>query len=129
LIEGLCERPALAKQGPNSASSRSQTVSRSPLKKRVFRLRTWSLLGSILPARPVRQLSARGSTNFVHPKWAGDAFIVGGGALETSKEFQRWFIEQVRAAMSTQRQEQAAIPIYVMPNGDTAGREARLSKR
>lgn len=50
-----------------------------------------------------------------------DAFIVGGGALETSVEFQRWFMEQVRAAMPNQREEQAAIPIHVMPNGDTAG--------
>jgi glucokinase len=50
-----------------------------------------------------------------------DAFIVGGGALETSKEFQRWFIEEIRAAMPNQREEQATIPIHVMPNGDTAG--------
>jgi predicted NBD/HSP70 family sugar kinase len=50
-----------------------------------------------------------------------DAFIVGGGALETSKEFQYWFIEEIRAAMPNQREEQAAIPIHVMPNGDTAG--------
>jgi glucokinase len=50
-----------------------------------------------------------------------DAFIVGGGALETSKEFQRWFIEEIRAAMPGQREEQASIPIHVMPNGDTAG--------
>jgi glucokinase len=50
-----------------------------------------------------------------------DAFIVGGGALETSKKFQQWFIEQVRAAMPTQREEQVGIPIHVMPNGDTAG--------
>jgi len=50
-----------------------------------------------------------------------DAFIVGGGALETSQEFQRWFIEQIRAAMPHQREEQAAIPIHVMPDGDTAG--------
>ena len=50
-----------------------------------------------------------------------DAFIVGGGALETGKQFQDWFIEQVRAAMPAQRQEQAGIPIHVMPNGDTAG--------
>jgi predicted NBD/HSP70 family sugar kinase len=50
-----------------------------------------------------------------------DAFIVGGGALETCEEFQRWFIEQIRAAMPTQRAEQAGIPIHVMPNGDTAG--------
>jgi glucokinase len=50
-----------------------------------------------------------------------DAFIVGGGALETNKEFQAWFIEQIRVAMPAQREEQAGIPIYVMPNGDTAG--------
>jgi predicted NBD/HSP70 family sugar kinase len=50
-----------------------------------------------------------------------DAFIVGGGALETSKEFQAWFMEQIRTAMPIQREEQAAIPIHVMPNGDTAG--------
>jgi hypothetical protein len=41
--------------------------------------------------------------------------------LETSKKFQRWFIDQIRAAMPTQREEQAAIPIHVIPNGDTAG--------
>ena len=50
-----------------------------------------------------------------------DALIVGGGALETKKEFQDWFIEQIHAGMPSQREEQADIPIYVMPNGDTAG--------
>jgi glucokinase len=50
-----------------------------------------------------------------------DAFIVGGGALETGKPFQDWFIEQIRTAMPAQREEQAGIPIHVMPNGDTAG--------
>jgi glucokinase len=50
-----------------------------------------------------------------------DALIIGGGALETGVEFQSWFIAQARAAMPGQREEQAAIPIYVMPNGDTAG--------
>jgi glucokinase len=50
-----------------------------------------------------------------------DALIVGGGALETAEPFQRWFIDQIRAAMPAQRQEQADIPIHVMPNGDTAG--------
>jgi len=50
-----------------------------------------------------------------------DAFIVGGGALETGKQFQNWFIAEIRAAMPPQREEQAGIPIYVMPNGDTAG--------
>lgn len=50
-----------------------------------------------------------------------DAFLVGGGALETTEEFQHWFIQEVRAGMPPQREEQAGIPIYVMPNGDTAG--------
>jgi predicted NBD/HSP70 family sugar kinase len=50
-----------------------------------------------------------------------DALIVGGGALEASQEFQRWFMDEIRAAMPVQREEQAHIPIYVMPNGDTAG--------
>ena len=50
-----------------------------------------------------------------------DALIVGGGALETTEEFQRWFIGEIRRGMPVQREEQAGIPIYVMPNGDTAG--------
>lgn len=50
-----------------------------------------------------------------------DALIVGGGALETKPEFQRWFLDEIRVGMPGQRQEQADIPIYVMPNGDTAG--------
>lgn len=50
-----------------------------------------------------------------------DALIVGGGALEASRDFQDWFLREVRAAMPAQREEQAGIPICVMPNGDTAG--------
>ena len=50
-----------------------------------------------------------------------DALIVGGGAIETSADFQRWFIDEIHAGMPPQREEQADIPIYIMPNGDTAG--------
>jgi glucokinase len=50
-----------------------------------------------------------------------DALIVGGGAIETSPEFQEWFVGQIRAGMPAQRVEQADIPIRIMPNGDTAG--------
>ena len=50
-----------------------------------------------------------------------DALIVGGGAIETGAEFQKWFVEQIRAGMPAQRVEQADIPIRIMPNGDTAG--------
>src|SRR5271165_3389370 len=50
-----------------------------------------------------------------------DALIIGGGALEAGEEFQKWFIGEVRVGMGDQREEQAGIPIHVMPNGDTAG--------
>jgi predicted NBD/HSP70 family sugar kinase len=50
-----------------------------------------------------------------------DALIVGGGALETGEEFQRWFLSEIRKGMPAQRAEQLDIPIHVMPNGDTAG--------
>ena len=50
-----------------------------------------------------------------------DAFIAGGGALETGVEFQHWFVDEIRRGMPPQRAEQAAIPIHIMPNGDTAG--------
>jgi len=50
-----------------------------------------------------------------------DGLIVGGGAIEASAEFQRRFIEEIRAGMPNQREEQAGIPIHIIPNGDTAG--------
>jgi glucokinase len=50
-----------------------------------------------------------------------DALIVGGGAIEASPGFQRWFIEEIRSGMPAQREEQTGIPIHVIPNGDTAG--------
>lgn len=50
-----------------------------------------------------------------------DALVVGGGALEASPEFQRWFLDEIRAGMPPQRTEQAAIGLHVIPNGDTAG--------
>jgi predicted NBD/HSP70 family sugar kinase len=50
-----------------------------------------------------------------------DALIVGGGAIETSEEFQRWCLGEIRQGMPTQREEQADIPIHIMPNGDCAG--------
>ena len=50
-----------------------------------------------------------------------DALIVGGGAIEASAAFQQWFIQEIRAGMPTQREEQADIPIHIIPNGDSAG--------
>ncbi len=50
-----------------------------------------------------------------------DALIVGGGAVETSADFQQWFLSEIRAGMPTQREEQAALGLHVMPSGDSAG--------
>ena len=50
-----------------------------------------------------------------------DALIVGGGAVETSDEFRHWFLDEIRAGMPSQREEQAELPIHVMPTGDSAG--------
>ncbi|MEO8593756.1 MAG: ROK family protein [Candidatus Solibacter sp.] len=67
-----------------------------------------------------------------------DALMVGGGAIETGEEFQRWFLEEIRKGMPPQREEQADIPILIMPQGDTAGargaaiealKQARVSGR
>jgi glucokinase len=50
-----------------------------------------------------------------------DALVVGGGAVETSPEFRNWFVDEIRAGMPAQREEQADLPIHVIPDGDTAG--------
>ncbi len=55
-------------------------------------------------------------TNLLDP----DAFLIGGGALEVSSEFQAWWVAAVRGGMPTQREEQAP-RIHIMPNGDAAG--------
>ena len=50
-----------------------------------------------------------------------DALIVGGGAIETAASSRSGSSSEIRAGMPPQRDEQADIPIHVMPNGDTAG--------
>jgi predicted NBD/HSP70 family sugar kinase len=50
-----------------------------------------------------------------------DALIVGGGAIETTAEFQQWFLSEIRSAMPPNWEETGTIPIHIMPNGDTAG--------
>lgn len=50
-----------------------------------------------------------------------DALIVGGGAIEADVAFQDWFLEEIRAGMPPQREEQADIPVRIMPDGDCAG--------
>ena len=50
-----------------------------------------------------------------------DALFVGGGAVETGAEFCEWFLAEIRAGMPSQREEQAALPIHVISDGDSAG--------
>ncbi len=50
-----------------------------------------------------------------------DALIVGGGAIETSWEFQQWFVSEIRFSLPQQWEETGHLPIHIMPNGDTAG--------
>ena len=50
-----------------------------------------------------------------------DALIVGGGAIEADESFRTWFLQEIRAGMPNQREEQAGLPIRIIPDGDTAG--------
>ena len=99
---------ALTKQDPHQAAKavRGLADEGDPLCKDIFRVQAHAL-----------GLFFDEMINTFDP----DALIVGGGVLETSQQFQRWFISEIRAGMPTQREEQAEIPIHVMPNGDSAG--------
>ena len=85
---------------------RSLAESGDPMAKEIFRVQAHAL-GLFLDLM----------INIFDP----DALIIGGGALETSDEFQRWFIDRISEAMPVQREEQADILLHVMPDGDTAG--------
>jgi predicted NBD/HSP70 family sugar kinase len=50
-----------------------------------------------------------------------DALVVGGGAVEADEAFRQWFLDEIRAGMPDQREEQVTIPIHVIPAGDSAG--------
>jgi len=98
----------LAKQDPHQAAKlvRGLADKGDPICKEIFRVQAHAL-----------GLFFDEMVNTFDP----EALIVGGGALETSPEFQLWFLNEIRVGMPSQREEQAGIPIYVMPNGDTAG--------
>jgi predicted NBD/HSP70 family sugar kinase len=98
----------LAKQDPHQAAKavRGLADKGDPMCKEIFRIQAHAL-----------GLFFDEMINTFDP----DALIVGGGVLETSEEFQRWFLKEIRVGMPTQREEQIDIPIHVMPNGDTAG--------
>jgi predicted NBD/HSP70 family sugar kinase len=73
LIEGLCEHPALAKQGPDICLQQIADGLKLAADKAGVSLTDIVAVGLDTPgpASASGVLSAKGSTNFVHPKWAG----------------------------------------------------------
>src|SRR5882762_9780231 len=73
LIEGLCEHPALAKQGPEVCLQQIADGLQIAARGAGISLSDVVAIGLDTPgpASASGRLSARGSTNFVHSKWAG----------------------------------------------------------
>src|ERR1700704_4840560 len=73
LIEGLCEHPALAKQGPGICLQQIADGLKTATEKAGVLLSDLVAIGLDPPgpASADGQLSTRGSTNFVHSQWAG----------------------------------------------------------
>ena len=74
-------------------------------------------------AREIFRIQARALALFVDQMvnlFDPDGFLIGGGALEASRAFRDWFVDEVKAGMPVQREEQVT-RIELMPDGDTAG--------
>ena len=73
LIEGLCEHPALAKQGPPICLAQIADGLQIAAERAGIALSDIVAIGLDTPgpASAAGQLSKRGSTNFVHAQWAG----------------------------------------------------------
>src|SRR3984893_14801212 len=73
LIEGLCEHPALSRQGPEVCLQQIATGLEIATGRARISLDDIVAIGLDTPgpSSAAGRLSARGSTNFVHPKWAG----------------------------------------------------------
>ena len=73
LIDGLCEHPALAKDGPEICLRQIADGLKIATEKAGVQITEVVAIGLDTPgpASADGQLSARGSTNFVHAQWAG----------------------------------------------------------
>src|SRR5262245_25384954 len=73
LVEGLCEHPSLAKQGPEICLQQIAAGLKIAVDKVGVSLDDVVAVGLDTPgpASAAGVMSARGSTNFVHPNWAG----------------------------------------------------------
>src|SRR5215467_7512056 len=73
LVEGLCEHPSLAKQGPEICLRQIADGLKAATNRAGVQLEDVVAVGLDTPgpASAAGLLSARGSTNFVHANWAG----------------------------------------------------------
>ena len=73
LIEGLCEHPARAQEGPAICLKQIEDGLEVAAAKAGVKAADIAVIGLDTPgpASATGVLSARGSTNFVHPDWAG----------------------------------------------------------
>ena len=73
LIEGLCEHPARSTEGPEICLRQIQDGLKLAVEKAGARLEEVAVVGLDTPgpASATGVLSAKGSTNFMHPDWAG----------------------------------------------------------
>src|SRR5579859_141781 len=73
LIGNLCEHPALSRQGPDVCLAQIADGLKVAVERAGVLLADVVAVGldTPAPASSAGQLSARGSTNFVHPEWAG----------------------------------------------------------
>ena len=87
LIEGLFEHPALARQGPDICLQQIADGLKLAAARAGVTLDDVVAVGLDTPgpASAAGQLSARGSTNFVHPRWAGFDIRFAGWASWVSR--------------------------------------------
>src|ERR1700688_2706089 len=73
LIDGLCEHPSLAKQGPEVCLKQIEDGLQIAADRAGVQMSEIVAVGLDTPgpASAARMLSAKGSTNFVHANWAG----------------------------------------------------------
>src|SRR5271165_1185875 len=73
LIQGLCEHPARSTEGPEICLRQIEEGLKIAVENTGVRLADVAVVGLDTPgpASSTGVLSAKGSTNFVHPDWAG----------------------------------------------------------
>ena len=110
LIEGLCEHPALSKQGPEICLKQIEDGLKIAAERAQVTLSDIVAVGLDTPgpASAAGMLSAKGSTNFVHPDWA-DSISAEALAKRLGKPVavsERWQCGRALGALHNFRSEQ-----------------------